>query len=90
MSRDSQPAPVTLISAFEVPAAHVGEFIAQWRERAAMRRQMGPSGEREATGQTRVQDLVRHRRPGLTGRATRRTFAVTAPSAVTFCRRCGS
>ncbi len=29
-------APVTLINVFEVPAEHVDEFIAQWRERAAL------------------------------------------------------
>ncbi len=36
--QDNMPAnnsPVTLINVFEVPAEHIDEFIAQWRERAA-------------------------------------------------------
>lgn len=39
MSQDSMPAsnsPVTLINVFEVPTEHVDEFIARWRERAAL------------------------------------------------------
>ena len=39
MKQDSMPAnnsPVTLINVFEVPAEHVDDFIAQWRERAAL------------------------------------------------------
>lgn len=39
MQQDSIPAsksPVTLINVFEVPTEHVDEFIALWRERAAL------------------------------------------------------
>ena len=34
MSEHGQP--ITLINLFEVPAEHVGAFVAQWRERAAL------------------------------------------------------